>query len=376
MINASCGDGSAHRTLYNRGVADSNRRRGARIPTSVSFEITGPGSAPALRRGDISSSGLYIEGDSGAGGIGTVKHLRVGLPGVDRLTEVLGRVVRRVVVEDLCGTAVMGVAFEFLFTDDESRADVARMVESLADRERSEGDRSFAIQHAFEAEVGRPSEERHDATVYVVGMDTLSLETAWPARPGEVIECVVRAPLSNREFTFTGRVVGSEPVGDNNDRYRVDIRFASDTAPEQPVVSGASIDDAINVLLEESIRPRDYSRLADANADMRGNTTHVPLHSLLTLAEMERLTGVLTLEIDGGAGTVFLRDGRVVDVELSTGAHDPRDALNTLMEWSNAEFEYTSGDVDRPDRLDAKTWVLLLELAKQRDERPERTTEG
>ncbi len=338
----------------------------------MSFEIAGPGSAPALRRGDISSSGLYIEGDPDVGGVGTVKHLRVGLPGTEGLVEVLGRVVRRVIVEDLRGTTVMGVAFEFLFTTDESRAEVAGMVAGIADRERTDSGRQFAIQHAFDAEVGRPSEERHDATVYVVGMDNLSLETAWPARTGEVIECLVRAPRSNKEFTFTGSVVGSALVRGSDDRYRVEIRFASGGAPEEPAISGGSIDDAINVLLEESIRPRDYSRLAGANADMRGNTTNVPLHSLLTLAEMERLTGVLTLEIDGGAGTVFLREGRVVDVELSTGADDPRDALRTLIEWSNAEFEYSSGAVDREDRLDAKTWVLLLELAKEHDERVER----
>jgi len=204
-------------------------------------------------------------------------------------------------------------------------------------------------------------------------MDKLSLETAWPAKTGEVIECVVRAPRSNKEFTFKGSVVGSEPVGDRDDRYRVDIRFSEeDTRDALPLISGASIGDAINVLLEESIRPRDYGRPAGSSADMRGNTTNVALPSLLTLAEMEQLTGVLTLEVDGGAGTVFLRAGRVIDVELSTGSDDPRDALLTLIEWTAADFEYSSVDVDREDRLDAKTWVLLLELAKERDERNER----
>jgi len=115
------------------GVADSNRRRGARLATSVQFEIASPGSGPALRRGDISSSGLYIEGDPQAGPVGTVRNLRVGLPGTEGLTEVLGRVVRRVIVEDLRGTSVMGVAFEFLFTEDDARVQVAGLVEQVAD---------------------------------------------------------------------------------------------------------------------------------------------------------------------------------------------------------------------------------------------------
>ncbi|RMH37285.1 MAG: DUF4388 domain-containing protein [Deltaproteobacteria bacterium] len=346
------------------------RRRGARISASLALRISGVDREPRLRRGDISSTGVYVEGDAAAGGCGTIEVLQILVPGSEERIEVLGRVVRRVLVEDLSrGTTVVGVAFEFLFTDDDTRARVAELVRAAAEDELDSG-RMFQVRNAFDAQVGRANEgARHDATVYVVGVDTLSLETAWPVPPGEAIECVVRSPRSQREFAFTGKVVDSRPVGAGADLHRVDIRFRPD-----PDESPATIEDAIAVLIDESIHPESYQRDGDARADMRGRTDKVALASILSLAESERLSGVLRVRSDAGTGEVYLRDGRVVDVALALGsaapspATAPIDALLEIVQWPAAEFAFRAGAVDRDDRVATKTWALLLELARRRDE--------
>lgn len=328
------------------------------------MRITGVDGEPVIRRGDISSSGMFVQGEAGGGGCGTVELLQIVVPRKSERIDVLGRVVRRMILEDLHrGTHVVGAAFEFLFTDDETRERVARLVHEVAEREIDSG-RMVAIQHAFEAEVGGADKQSRDAVVYVLGMDRLQLETEGALPMGETLECVVRSPRSDREFRFRGRVVGSLPTGDAG-RHRVELRFDDMDADVEP--SGASIDDALGVLLEESIRPEDYEP-RPGRGDMIGRTCYVPLPSLLTLAEMDAMTGVLTLTGKAGSGAVYLRGGRIVDVELAGEPVEPRAALVEMIRWPGAEFRYVAGDVDRDDRVGAKTWVLLLELARRRDE--------
>ena len=92
------------------------------------------------------------------------------------------------------------------------------------------------------------------------------------------------------------------------------------------------------------------------------------LPSLLAFFELERMTGELTLERGEEIARVFLREGRVVDVEGSTDAESPRGRLASLISWDSGLFEFAILPVDRPDRVESGTSALLLDIARASDE--------
>ncbi|RMH40165.1 MAG: response regulator [Deltaproteobacteria bacterium] len=102
-----------------------------------------------------------------------------------------------------------------------------------------------------------------------------------------------------------------------------------------------------------------------------GSLAQIGLSSLLTLLELERKSGVLTLRAAGGGDTarIWLRDGRVVQAEID-GRDAPRDeeCIYHLLTWSDGSFDFDSQEVDRPDRVGQTTTHLLMEGARRLDE--------
>jgi DNA-binding response OmpR family regulator len=103
---------------------------------------------------------------------------------------------------------------------------------------------------------------------------------------------------------------------------------------------------------------------------IRGDLAHVSLASLLGLAEMERRTGVLQLRRDDDRGTLYLRDGAVLRIEL-TESHDHLRGLERffhLLDWDGGRFELVLTSVLIDDELSLPSTVVLLEHARQYDE--------
>jgi DNA-binding response OmpR family regulator len=107
-----------------------------------------------------------------------------------------------------------------------------------------------------------------------------------------------------------------------------------------------------------------------AAGGVRGDLAQVSLASLLSLAEMERRTGVLQLEGDGNNATLHLRDGAVVRIDLP----DPHDQLPGrerffhVLDWSGGRFELIATDVLAEDVIRMQTSHALLEHARRQDE--------
>lgn len=103
---------------------------------------------------------------------------------------------------------------------------------------------------------------------------------------------------------------------------------------------------------------------------LRGDLAQIGLAALLTMIEMERKTGVLSLRDPGGASAqILVRAGRVVHARLDDRA-DPVDAecVYYLLGWSAGSFDLIACEVEGADRVHTSTMNLLLEGARRMDE--------
>jgi hypothetical protein len=332
------------------------RRRGARIPAKFWAQVKGVDAKPTLRRGDLSISGVYIETDQAIGEVGSVQSILLMSQGQEIRVDVLARVVRVARVEDLWkGAAVVGVALEFLLDSTDKADAVTRLLRCAMASDTHVSD-SLKIDLRLDA----AAQPRVDATVVGLGVRGMILDAGWPAEVGEVICCELQTPKGSRRASLSGQVVRSSPMGD---RYRVEVAFPTEVTDRPCTISGA-VDSVLDEVLFDGAdqagdRPKDH---------LRGTLDRISLASLLGFFELERMTGELALDRNGETAVVFLRAGRVVDVDGAGPARNARARLAELVDWSSGQFEFTIMPVERQDRIATSTSALLIDFARRRDE--------
>jgi Domain of unknown function (DUF4388) len=123
-----------------------------------------------------------------------------------------------------------------------------------------------------------------------------------------------------------------------------------------------------------------------APAALEGALSDVGLATVLAIFDLERRSGIITLQNgEGGrSGKVMVRDGRAVtaavhegterdDTEHTTVADvtEPlrgREALYELLDWRQGRFVFRPSFVDAADELHGTTSELLLDAARRLDE--------
>jgi DNA-binding response OmpR family regulator len=111
--------------------------------------------------------------------------------------------------------------------------------------------------------------------------------------------------------------------------------------------------------------------LQGQSSGLAGDLTHIGLSSLLTLLEMERKTGVLTLSHDALdlKGHIYLRQGRIVAARLDgDGQPQNEEAVYHLLSWTSGRFELSADSVERDIEIDQTTTHILMEGARRLDE--------
>jgi two-component system, OmpR family, response regulator len=103
---------------------------------------------------------------------------------------------------------------------------------------------------------------------------------------------------------------------------------------------------------------------------MHGDLSRVSLASLLSLADMERRSGVLQLLHEGERATLHLRDGAVVRIDLSEQFDGLKGAQRFfhVLDWQHGSFELVHIEVLANDTLQLPTSYVLLEHARISDE--------
>ena len=98
-----------------------------------------------------------------------------------------------------------------------------------------------------------------------------------------------------------------------------------------------------------------------------GSLEQLSVPDLLQTAEVGRRTGTVTFQHDGSKGTVWLREGYVIDAEVE-GESRGKDAVYTIAVWSNGTFEADFGDLDIEEQFKIPPSTLLLEAMRRFDE--------
>jgi hypothetical protein len=101
---------------------------------------------------------------------------------------------------------------------------------------------------------------------------------------------------------------------------------------------------------------------------LRGSLANMSVASLLSFLDLERKTGVLFV-IGERAARLYLRDGRLLAVEIDDGADAPAlDAAYAVPGWTSGHFEFAVQDVACDDAIKTNIASLLLEHARRSDE--------
>ncbi|MBA3459831.1 MAG: DUF4388 domain-containing protein [Deltaproteobacteria bacterium] len=109
------------------------------------------------------------------------------------------------------------------------------------------------------------------------------------------------------------------------------------------------------------------------NPGLRGSLVDIGLGTLLSLFEFERKSGILLLLRGGEIARVFIAEGRLIKVEVSTGNGLPKDRLMRLLDWRDGQFEFSPAAIGGRDEVNVTITALLLEHARRSDERDAKT---
>jgi CheY-like chemotaxis protein/Tfp pilus assembly protein PilZ len=104
------------------------------------------------------------------------------------------------------------------------------------------------------------------------------------------------------------------------------------------------------------------------NPGLRGSLVDIGLGTLLSLFEFERKSGILLLLRGGEIARVFIAEGRLVKVEVSTGNGLPKERLMRLLDWRDGQFEFSPAAIGGRDEVNVTITALLLEHARRSDE--------
>jgi CheY-like chemotaxis protein len=112
-------------------------------------------------------------------------------------------------------------------------------------------------------------------------------------------------------------------------------------------------------------------RDAEADRELQGKLSQIPLTDLLQLFHMNRRSGTIELVRRGSAereerGTVWVRDGNVI--QAAAGPVEGEKALFRLLAWPDGSFSFTPDRVALTPRILTPTRALLMEGMRQLDE--------
>jgi hypothetical protein len=264
-----------------------------------------------------------------------------------------------------------------------------------------------------------------DAVVSRLSVRSLVLDTTWPVEEGTTVRVEIAVPGLAQALALKGRAVRVRTTSmiESDPRYQIELRVQDErgttpraltapppapsgnsvrpggsarppavpgsVAPPPPPMpkaggsvrpgtfppdrssSGQPVDAAVSETLDQlfsSIIQRPVEAPAPAHKHLSGSLDRIRLPTLFALAEMERMSGALDVKQGTQTSRLFLRDGRILDVEPMPEGSTHRAELSRLCAWDNGTFEFFMEVIDRPDRVGIATTAMLLDLAREADE--------
>lgn len=104
--------------------------------------------------------------------------------------------------------------------------------------------------------------------------------------------------------------------------------------------------------------------------DFTGDLKYLGFSTILTMFELERKSGVLSLKGEKSSGLLLVRDGRIVSAQVGgERACEGKEAVYELLRWISGAYVFKTIGVEGEDQINATTQSLLFEGARRLDER-------
>ncbi len=344
------------------------------------------------RRGDISATGIFFEIAEDIGGSGTVQWLHIESHDRVRSIQVMAHVVRVVSLADV-HREVKGVALEFMPESDDAAAKLCDFVRYVLEAPPGKGGDGSAphISTRVGARASSKGNDDSPADVRQLSVRTLLLETDWSVPVGEPVRVEIIARGVRRPVRLQGHTVSVLPAvgaSGGKKRFRIAVQMEEEITgplrhfsskelnalspeaiarakkPAAQGVFGANIESPLEQLLSSLIQP---PAEPPERGHLEGLLSRIPFTALCSLLELERLTGELRIRRAGELVTLFVKDGRYVDV-VSPRGREPRVEVLSLVDGRDGSFELVIVPVERPDVIGASMTQLLLDVARESDE--------
>jgi hypothetical protein len=129
------------------------------------------------------------------------------------------------------------------------------------------------------------------------------------------------------------------------------------------------MDDAFASFLDalSSLAPPPATPVQSAR-HLAGELSRISLISLLTLCQMERVSGVIQLTSGTSRVKAFVHEGELIDALIEGRDVTPRSALREVLGWKEGHFEVLATTTLRPNRFGVPTTAVLIDLAREMDE--------
>lgn len=333
-------------------------RRGARIAASFWIGIEGVDARPTLRQGNVSASGMYFETPSKVGPSGSVQFLHIESEDRRVIVQVLARIIRVSLIDDVVHGSSVGLAIEFMPSSAEGRNNLQRLVRHVVEHGLR---REENIDHAFQVQLsGAHQSER--TTLQHLNVQRLVLETDWRASVGDQLQFQIRGTgEGHSSVPLVGQVTAVDPVDKG---YRVEVRVTGTqlAPPSADPDRVQAFTDLVSEAADDFALP--------APEHLSGLLSRIKPPALMGLMEMERLSGELRFSNEREQEVyLYVRDGRPVDAtgDSSVG-RSPRELIAALLGWTDGHFHFALDAIDREDTLATTMTSLLLDLAREHDE--------
>ncbi|RMH41493.1 MAG: response regulator, partial [Deltaproteobacteria bacterium] len=122
----------------------------------------------------------------------------------------------------------------------------------------------------------------------------------------------------------------------------------------------------IKILLQKRQRVT-LEEKRDGRTRFTGHLADMGVVDLIQTIDVSRKSGLVHItNEDGSRGTLYFRQGKIVDAELGKLAGE--DAVYRMLTWSEGEFEFVFRAVRRKDVIEMSTQGLLMEGMRRLDE--------
>jgi DNA-binding response OmpR family regulator len=247
-----------------------------------------------------------------------------------------------------------------LVADDD--AWILRMVTTVLEK------RGYAVETATDGE------EAYEKAV-ASPPDLLITDVMMPKMDGWAL---VKALRSRARFAFVP-VIFLTALGSDDDRIRGFRLGADDYLPKPFRFEELDLRVAKTLRRRQTIEEDTREQIGGGgggsgvradSAGIAGELTQVGLSALLTLLEMERKGGVLTLTgPDQTVAHIYLRNGRVIKAGIDNRESPANaDCIYFLLTWATGAFQFNASEVEGDDEVGSSTTSLLMEGARRLDE--------